>query len=110
MILLSTGLEVAFAFFKGGLSGGEPGDRDAHWRARDVVQANAFAEADAVRVAAVLAAEAQLQRWVRGAALFDGDLDEATDAKLIDALERVVQQEAASPGRSAGTSPQRRRG
>ena len=48
----------AYFLFKGGLCGGQTGDRDAERRAGHVVQADVVAELDGRRVAAVLAADA----------------------------------------------------
>ena len=41
----------------------QAGDRDAAWRTADVVQADLVAEVDGLWIAAVLAADADLQRW-----------------------------------------------
>jgi hypothetical protein len=43
------------------LRGGEAGDRDAEWGARDVIETRLFAEGDRGVVAAVLAADAELE-------------------------------------------------
>ena len=52
------------------LRGGEAGDRDAEGGARDVVEPRLFAEGDRGRIAAVLAADAELEvgRGSRGRA------------------------------------------
>src|SRR4051794_30425922 len=61
---------------QGGTAGLEPGHRHPERRARDVVQAHLVEEVHRVGVAAVLAADAQLQVWPCCAPTLDGDLDE----------------------------------
>src|SRR6185503_19058992 len=74
----------ALAVGERGVGGSEPRDRNAERRAADVVQPEAVAEIDAARIAAVLAADADLQVGARGAAEVDGDLHEVADAALIE--------------------------
>ena len=57
------------------LRGGEAGDGDTERRAGDVVEAGALAEVDRVGIAAVLAADAELEIGPRPAPALDGDLD-----------------------------------
>ena len=57
-----------------GLGGGEAGDRHAEGRAAHVVQAELVAELHAVRIAAVFAADAELDVRAAAAAFVDGDL------------------------------------
>src|SRR4051794_22764374 len=56
-----------------GAPGLQPGDRDAERRARHVVEADLVAEVHRVRVAAVLAADAELDAGARPAALLGRD-------------------------------------
>ena len=55
--------EALFAGFNSSLCSGQTGDGDSPWRAADVVQADFVAEKDGLRVAAVLAADTDLQVW-----------------------------------------------
>ena len=91
---------------KRGLGGGQPGDRHAERRAGDVVHAHLVAEGDAVGVAAVLAADADLQvlavlLLARLAALGDADLDQLADPVDVERLERVDRQDLLARRRSA---------
>ena len=58
-------------------------------RAGDVVEADLVAELDRARVAAVLAADAELEVGPRGAPLLDGDLHQRAHAVAVDGDERV---------------------
>ena len=49
-----------------------------------------MAEGDRLRLAAVLAADAELDLLARAAAALDGDLHQVADAVLVDRLERVA--------------------
>src|SRR4051812_38048192 len=85
---------VALRFTERRLGGREAGDRHAEGRAAHVVHADLVAEVHAVGVAAVLAADADLQvlvvlRLPRLAALLDADVDELADAAHVDRLERI---------------------
>ena len=64
---------------------GEAGDRDAERRARHVVEMRRLAEGDRGRIAAVLAADAELDVGPRRPAALDGDLDQFADADGVDA-------------------------
>src|SRR5690606_19576837 len=77
-------------FLDRGLGGGEAGDRHAVGRAGHVGEADLVAELHGVRVAAVLAADAELDAGAGGVALLGGDLDELADAGLVDRGERVL--------------------
>ena len=77
-------------FFEGGLGGGELGDGNAEGRAAHVVKSGAVAELDGGGVAAVFAADADLEVLHGLAAAFDADLDELADAGLVEAGEGVV--------------------
>ena len=83
------------ASLRRGLGGGQPRDRDAERRAGDVVQPDLVAEGDARRVAAVLAADADLQARSRGAARLGGDPHQLSDALAVEDLERVLRQDLA---------------
>ena len=58
-------------FLERGLGGGEPGERDPEGRAGDVVESEAVAERDRARLAAVLAADAELELGA-GVGLYGG--------------------------------------
>src|SRR5690606_19467759 len=75
---------------QGGLGGGEAGDRHARGRAAHVVEADLVEELDRGGVAAVLAANAELQVLAGGAATFGGDRNQLADAFLVDAGERIL--------------------
>src|SRR6185369_11726448 len=87
-------LAVLLAHADGGLRGGEAGDRHAVGRAADVVQADALAELDRRRVAAVFAADAQLYIGPGRPAPFGGDADQVADAFLVQADEGVLLEDA----------------
>ena len=59
----------------------QPGDRHAVGRAGDVVEADLLAEGDRGRIAAVLAADAELDVRPRRAAALGGDADQLADAR-----------------------------
>jgi len=67
----------------------KPRDRHAERGARHVVEADLVAERDRGRVAAVLAADAELELRTDGAAARRGDPDEFADAVVVDRYERV---------------------
>src|SRR5262249_35492419 len=74
---------------------GEARDRDAERRAADVVEAHGLEEADARGIAAVLAADADLElRFGRPSAL-DRRLDQLTPALLVEGDEGVAPEDAA---------------
>src|SRR5690349_24106726 len=72
-----------------GLSGGEAGNGDAEGRATDVVKSDFVAELEAVGVAAVLTADADLQLRVGGAAIFNDHTHQLADAFTVERMERV---------------------
>src|SRR5277367_1547553 len=72
-----------------GLCCGEPRDRHAIGRARDVIEADLVAERHRSRIAAMLAADADLEIGPRLAAARDADLDQFADAVAIDRDERI---------------------
>ena len=65
------------------LCSGQAGDGNTVGRAADVVQTNIVAELNTAGVAAVLAADAQTQVRVGGAAISSSHLDQLADADLI---------------------------
>src|SRR5262245_43097303 len=75
--------------------GREPRDRQAERRAGHVVEAGLVAELDRAGVAAVLAADPDLQAGRHGAPASDSEPDQLAHALLVERLERVVRQEAA---------------
>src|ERR1700722_17488234 len=71
------------------LGGGETRDRYAERRARDVVEPDLVAERDRGRIAAVLAADAELEVLAHLAAALARDRDQFADALAIDRDERI---------------------
>ena len=55
-----------------------------------------MAEGDRLRLAAVLAADAELEVGTHAAAALDGELHQVADALLVDRLERVALEHALS--------------
>ena len=92
-----------------GLRRGEPGERHAERRAADVVEPELVAERDRARLAAVLAADAELELGLRAAAALDGDAHQVADAVDVDRLERVALEDPVLAGSASGTCPPRRR-
>ena len=72
------------------LRSSEARDRHAERRAGNVGQACVVAELDGARVAAVLAADAELDVRSRGLAKLASHLDQLADANLIELCERIV--------------------
>src|SRR5437870_8590485 len=77
-----------------GLRGREAREWDAVRRARHVVQAELVAERDALRLASVLAADAELELGLRAAAALDRDPHQVADAADVERLERVLLEHA----------------
>src|SRR5882757_9597314 len=67
----------------------QPRDRHAIGRARDVIEPDLVTERDGSRIAAVLAANPDLEIGTRLAAARNADLDEFADAVAIDRDERI---------------------
>mmetsp|Transcript_30325 Transcript_30325/g.65592 ORF Transcript_30325/g.65592 Transcript_30325/m.65592 type:complete len:414 (-) Transcript_30325:1552-2793(-) len=80
--------------FDGGAGGGEARDGHAERRAGDVVESGVVEEADALGVAAMLTADANVQRGVGRLAPLHRQLDELADAALVERGEAVVLDEA----------------
>src|SRR3954454_16387093 len=78
-----------------GLRGGEPRDRHAERRARHVVEPDLVAERDRSRIAAVLAADADLEVLAHLAAPLDADPHQRADDVAVDRDERISRQDAA---------------
>src|SRR5258708_6136826 len=76
------------------LGRGEPGDRHPIGRAGDIVEADLVAEADGGGIAAVLAADAELQVLARAAAALGADAHELAHALAVDGDEGVVRENA----------------
>src|SRR3954469_18931705 len=76
------------------LSRRPPRQRHAIGRAADVVEPEAVAERDRVGLAAVLAADAQLQVVLDAAAALDRDAHQVADTILVERLERVALEHA----------------
>src|SRR5688500_2616956 len=74
---------------------GHPRDGATEWRARAAGEAPRLAERDAARVAAVLAADADLQVRARPAPALDRDPDQLAHPHLVERLERILGEDAA---------------
>src|SRR5205085_12583721 len=85
---------AALRFLQHRLRRREAGKRDAVRRAAHVVEADRVAELDGARLAAVLAADAELDLRLRLAAALDADAHEVADALLVEDLERVPREDA----------------
>src|SRR5579883_171366 len=72
-----------------GLCGGQAGDGDAEGRAAYIVEADLVAELDALGIAAMFAADAELQGRIRSASLLGGHLHELAHAFAVERLERI---------------------
>src|SRR5579883_2589518 len=76
-----------------GLRGGEAGNRHPVRRARYIVEPDFVAERHGGRVAAVFAANAELEVAARVAAPFGGGLDQLADPLAVDRYERIGRQD-----------------
>src|SRR6266700_6979717 len=85
---------LGLLFFNYNLSCSQARDRYAERRGADVVQADLMAELDAVGVATVFSADADLQFAASPAALFSAPLHQHADALLVEGLERVSREDA----------------
>src|SRR5262245_52221862 len=79
---------------------GEPCNRHAERRARHIFEAEQMAERDRRRIAAVLAADSDLEFGARLAPTLDADTHQFADALAVDRHERIGLQDAA---RGVGT-------
>jgi hypothetical protein len=77
-----------------GLRRGEPRDRHPERRTRHVIKPNLVTEGDRGRIAAVLAANAELELAADFAAPLASDADQFADAVAIERNERVARQNA----------------
>src|SRR5215210_7480043 len=77
-----------------GLCRSEARERHAVGRAADVVEPEPVAERDRLRLAAVLAADAELEVLLDAAPALDGDAHQVADAVLVEELERVALEHA----------------
>src|SRR5437588_3501978 len=77
-------------FLERRLRGGEACERDPERRARHVVEAELVAERDRARLAAVLAADTELELRLRAPPPLDGDPHQVADAVDVDHLERIA--------------------
>src|ERR1051326_2831361 len=76
------------------LGGGEAGDRHAERRAGDVIEPDLVAEGDRGGIAAVLAADAELENVASLATARDRDSDQLADALAIERDEGIDRQNA----------------
>src|SRR5436305_705516 len=72
----------------------KPGDRHAKRRAGDIIESDPVAESDRGGVAAVLAADAELDVRPCAAAALDTDLDLFADILLVNRDERIGRKDA----------------
>src|SRR5688500_1689640 len=75
--------------FQRRLRRGEPRERDAEWRAGHVVETGVMAEPHGLRIAAVLAADADLEILALAAPALDRDLDELAHAGFVERREGI---------------------
>src|SRR6202030_3848359 len=68
---------------------GEPRDGHAEWRGADVIHPRAIAEFNALGIASVLAANADLELRTRRPASLDGPFDHHAHAREIERLKRI---------------------
>src|SRR5581483_9299972 len=80
---------AALRFLQRRLRRREPCERDAVRRAADVVEPEPVAELDRAWLAAVLAADPDLELRLRSAPALDADAHQVADAFLVERLERV---------------------
>src|SRR5258708_39960679 len=83
-------LRLAVPEFELRLSGSQPGHGYPVGRAGNVVQTTGAEEADGVGVAAVLAADTDLELGVRSSSLVRSQPDELADTLLVDRLEGIL--------------------
>src|SRR6476660_7385771 len=76
------------------LRGGKPRDRNAERRTRHVVEPDLVAERHGCRIAAMLAANAELERVTRLAAAIGCDADQLADTVAVERNERIDGQNA----------------
>src|SRR5437588_10933723 len=88
-------LLVAHCCAERGLRRRQTRDWHAEGRARNVIELGAVAEGHALRIAAVLAADAELDIRPRPATALSCNLDQRADAALIERHERIMLQDAA---------------
>ena len=80
--------------FERGMSRGQTRHRHAKRRAGDVIEACAVAEVDTARVAAVLAADPDLEITAAPAPELDADLHQPSDTALVDGRKRIAREYA----------------
>jgi hypothetical protein len=85
--------DAALPFGECGAGGGQTGDRDPVRRAGDVVETDRVKELDRVRIAAVLAADADFQLRVRLASALRRQGHELPHAGLIEAREGIFRKD-----------------
>src|SRR6187399_1779609 len=72
----------------------EPRNRHAKWRARHVVHAHVVAKRDRLRIATVLATDADLEIWSRRTSIAHRHRDQLANAALVELLERIFRQQS----------------
>src|SRR4029077_11134817 len=77
-----------------GLRRGEPRNRHPEWRTRNVIKADLVTERHRGRIAAVFAANAELELLPHFAAALGGNADQFADAVAIERYERIARQNA----------------
>src|ERR1700691_5475230 len=76
-------------FFNRGLCRRKARDGHAEWRARNISESDAMTEFHGIRIAAVFAADAELDVGTRLATFRDGDFHELANAGLVNRVERI---------------------
>src|SRR5688500_3962785 len=72
------------------LAGGQPGDRNSIGGARHVVEAHRVTQLHRLGLAAVLAADADLERRARGPAVGDGHANQLADSGVVEDAEGIL--------------------
>src|SRR5215204_3845552 len=83
-------LSVEICLSKRGVRRGETRDRQPEWRTTHIIEPDPVEEADRFRIAAMLAADSQLDIGPVLPSPVDRDLDELPDTLLIERLERIL--------------------
>ena len=88
--LISLSIRLFPSFANSCLRRSESCDRNAERRAGNIVQTNLVAELNGRRIAAVLAADTDVERRIDRLAELDGHFHQLADANLVELCERIV--------------------
>jgi hypothetical protein len=77
------------------MRGGEACNRNAEWRARDVVETHLVAESYRPGLSTMLAANANLQLRSDASSILDGDANQPANSDSVENLERIIGKDAA---------------